>query len=135
MAIFITDGTKTVATNSLVPLTGDSRAKCIVHDLGSGQVGLRGLTKQCSARYRVSFTGNLAASTAGGAITLALTNNGEVISGASMTVTPANASNLFNVSAITEIVVPQGMTTQVAVKNTSSQSVTVDGTLAVTRIA
>lgn len=99
----------------------------IIHRAGSGLVTLRGLTDQCRARYRVTFTGNIAVPTGGtvGPIQLAIALNGEAIPATTMIVTPAAVDNYFNVHGDTFIEVPRGCCVSVSIKNTSTIAVNV----------
>ena len=99
----------------------------IIHRAGSGLVTLRGLTDQCRARYRVTFTGNIAIPTGGtvGPIQLAIALNGEAIPATTMIVTPAAVDNYFNVHGDTFIEVPRGCCVSVSIKNTSTIAVNV----------
>lgn len=99
----------------------------IIHRAGSGLVTLRGLTDQCRARYRVTFTGNIAIPVGGtvGPIQLAIALNGEAIPATTMIVTPAAVDNYFNVHGDTFIEVPRGCCVSVSIKNTSTIAVNV----------
>ena len=111
---------------------------CVKHREGSGIVTLRGLTNQCNARFRVSFSGNIAIPTGGtvGAISVAIAVDGEPLQSTRMIVTPAAVENFFNVSAQAYIDVPRGCCATVAVENTSTQAIQVqNANLIVTREA
>lgn len=127
MAEFVNQNIVTVSSNQGVPLTTTavSGKQCIVHRDGSSQVTLRGITNQCKARYKVSFGANIAIPTGGtvGAITSALTINGEPLVSATATVTPAAVENYFNVFVAAFVDVPRGCCVTVAAKNTSAQAV------------
>ena len=99
----------------------------IIHRAGSGLVTLRGLTDQCRARYRVTFTGNIAIPTGEtvGPIQLAIALNGEAIPATTMIATPAAVDNYFNVHGDTFIEVPRGCCVSVSIKNTSTIAVNV----------
>ena len=101
--------------------------KCITHREGSGIVRLRGITNQCRARYLVSFFGNIEIPTGGtvGAISLAISVDGEPLQSTQMIVTPAAVLNFFNVSAQVYVDVPCGCCATVAVENTSTQAINV----------
>lgn len=100
---------------------------CISHRNGSGLVTVKGNTNQCKARYKVFFSGNIAIPTTGtvGAISLAISLDGEPITSSVMIQTPTVTGAYNNVS--TEIIVeaPRGCCETVAVKNTSTQSILV----------
>lgn len=111
---------------------------CVKHRDGAGVVTLRGLTNQCNARFRVSFSGNIAVPTGGtvGEISLAVAIEGEPLQSTRMRVTPAAVDNYFNVSAQADICVPRGCCASVAVENTSGVPVNVQNSnLIVTREA
>ena len=127
MAEYVNAGIVTVPAGQNVPLiaTAASGKPCIVHREGSVIVTLRGLTQQCKARFKISFGANIAVPTGGTveAITAALAINGEPLTSATATVTPAAVENYFNifVSAIMEV--PRGCCVTVAAKNTSAEAV------------
>lgn len=131
---------QTVAANSNVLLTETpvDGGRCVVHREGAGLVTLRGITNQCRSRYRVLFNGNIAVPTGGtvGAISAAISLNGEAVQSTTMIVTPAAVENYFNVSASVYVDVPNGCCTQVAIKNTSDQAILVQNAdLIVERVA
>ena len=99
----------------------------IAHRDGSGLVSLKGLTNQCRARYKVSFGGNIAIPTGGtvGAISLAITLDGEPVGATAMIVTPAAVEEFWNVFSAIFIDVPRGCCSTVSVRNTSTQAVDV----------
>lgn len=102
--------------------------KCVTHREGSGIVRLRGLTNgQCKARFLVSFSGNIEIPTGGtvGAISLAISVDGEPLQSTQMIVTPAAVENFFNVATQVYIDVPCGCCATVAVENTSTQAIAV----------
>lgn len=138
MAEFTSSAVQTVTAgnNILFTETPVSGTKCITHRSGSGIVTLRGITNQCKARYKVTFSGNVAAVTTAVAISLALSIAGEPLPAATMTVTPAAVGEYFNVFTSAFIDVPQGCCSSVSVENISTQSVTVQGAnLLVERVA
>ena len=131
---------QTVAANSNVLLTETpvDGGRCVVHREGADLVTLRGITNQCRSRYRVLFNGNIAVPTGGtvGAISLAISLNGEAVQSTTMIVTPAAVENYFNVSASVYVDVPNGCCTQVAIRNTSDQAILVqNANLIVERVA
>ena len=125
----IADAVQTVNANQNVYFTNTVICgNCnIIHRTGSGLVTLRGLTDQCRARYRVTFTGNIAIPTgsAVGPIQLAIALNGETIPATAMIVTPAAVENYFNVHGDTFIEVPRGCCASVSSKNTSAIAINV----------
>lgn len=130
MAEYTNSGVVTVAAGQNVPLTETAVAGkgCIVHREGAGIVTLRGITNQCKARYKVSFGANIAIPTGGTveAITAALAINGEPLTSATATVTPAAAENFFNIFVAAFIEVPRGCCVTVAAENTSTQAILFD---------
>jgi hypothetical protein len=127
MAEFTASSTQTVAAGQNVPFTETAMAGkgCIVHREGAGIVTLRGITNQCKARYKVSFGANIAIPAGGTveAITAALAINGEPLTSATATVTPAAAENFFNIFVAAFIEVPRGCCVTVAAENTSAQAI------------
>lgn len=130
MAEYTNSGVVTVAAGQNVPLTETAVAGkvCIVHREGAGIVTLRGITNQCKARYKVSFGANIAIPTGGTveAITAALAINGEPLTSATATITPAAVENFFNIFVAAFIEVPRGCCVTVAAENTSTQAILFD---------
>lgn len=140
MAEFTAVANQTVALNQNVLFTDEPVCgSCsIIHREGSGLVTLRGLTKQCRARFRVFFSGNIAIPTGVtvGPISLAIASNGEAINSTDMIVTPAAVNQYFNVAGGVFLDVPSGCCVQVSVKNTSTAAVDVqNANLIVERVA
>ena len=111
----------------------------IIHRAGSGLVTLRGITSgQCRARFKVTFGANIAVPTGGtvGAISVAISLGGEPVASTTMIVTPAAVEEFFNVASSIYIDVPAGCCSQVAIKNISNQSISVqNANLIVDRVA
>lgn len=132
---------QSVAANSNVLFTNTavSGSPCIMHRSGSGLVTLRGLTNtQCRARFRVTFGANIAVPTGGtvGAISLAISINGEPVPTSSMITTPAAVEEFNNVSASLFIDIPKGCCQQISVENTSDITIDVqNANLIVERVA
>lgn len=120
---------QTVNTGSNVVFTNTAvSGNCsIMHREGSGLVTLRGITNQRRARFRISFGANIAVPTGGtaGAISLAISVNGEPVSTNQMISTPAAVAEFNNVSRALYLDVPAGCCTQVSVENTSTQAISV----------
>ena len=140
MAEYVNNSIVTVASNQSVPLyaTAVSGKSCIVHREGSSQITLRGITNQNRALFRVSYGGNIAIPTGGTveAITAALAINGEPLTSATATVTPAAVGNYFNIYVSAQVCVPKGCCLTVAMENTSTQAVNfANSNLTVERIA
>lgn len=114
-------------------------SKCIVHRTGSGQITLRGLSKnQCKARFLVLFGGNVAIPTTGtaGEISAAIAINGEPIYASEAIVTPTVTDAYFNISCMTYIDVPVNTSLTISVKNTGAATFNLDcANLIVTRVA
>lgn len=127
MAEYTNSNIVEVVAGQNVPLTETSvnSKPCIVHREGAGIVTLRGLTNQCKARFRVTFGGNIAIPTGGTveAITAALAINGEPLTSATATVTPAAVENYFNIFVSAIVEVPRGCCLTVAMENTSAQAI------------
>ena len=111
----------------------------IMHREGSGLAKLRGLTStHCRATFKATFGGNIAVPTGGtaGAISLALTIDGEAVATTTMTVTPAAVGEYFNVGSSIYLDVPAGCCSTLGVTNISSQAVSViNANLIVERVA
>lgn len=140
MAEYTNSNIVEVAAGQNVPLTETSvnSKPCIVHREGAGIVTLRGLTNQCKARFRVTFGGNIAIPTGGTveAITAALAINGEPLTSATATVTPAAVENYFNIFVSAIVEVPRGCCLTVAMENTSTQAINfANSSLAVDRVS
>lgn len=140
MAEFTNSNIVSVAAGQNVPLmeTAVNSKPCIVHREGAGLVTLRGLTNQCRSLCKVSYGGNIAIPTGGTveSITAALAVNGEALTSAVATVTPAAVENYFNIYVSAQVSVPKGCCLTVAMKNTSTQAVNfANSNLTVERIA
>ena len=129
MAEYIANAIQTVLPNQNILFT--NTAVCgnnsIMHRIGSGLVSLRGLTNQCRARFRATFSGNIAVSTGEtvGPISVAIALNGEAIQSTNMIVTPAAVGDYFNVSSSIFVDIPQGCCANISIRNTSDD-VTID---------
>ena len=132
---------QTVTVNNDVLFTNTTICGCpsIVHRTGSGLVTLRGLTKQCRARFRVYFSGNAyipEGGTAPAAIQFAIAINGETLPISTMISTPAAAQQANGITTTTFIDVPAGCCSQIAIKNISSQSIIIqNANLIIERVA
>lgn len=103
----------------------------VIHRNGSGLVNLRGPQNNCCrARYKVTFTGNIAVATGGtvGPIGIALAVDGEPLYSATAIVTPAAVGDFFNVAVQAYIDVPNGCCVSVAVENILPATGTAPGT-------
>ena len=131
---------QTVAANQNVLFTETAvPGSCsILHRDGSGLVTLRGLTRQCRARFKITFGGNIAIPTTGavGAIRLAIAIDGEPVSATSMIVTPAAVNNYFNVHSTVFVEVPRCCCSTISIRNTTATSINVaNANLIVERVA
>ena len=140
MAEFTSTTIQTVAAGQNLPLTETAikGSNCINHRAGAGNVTLRGLTNQCKALFKVSFGGNIAIPTGGtvGAISVALSVGGEALNSATAIVTPAAVDQYSNVFTAVFVEVPRGCCVTVALKNTSTQAISIaNSNLIVERVA
>lgn len=140
MAEYTADTVQTVGVNQNVLFTSDAVCgNCsIMHRQGSGLITLRGITKQCRARFKVFFSGNIAIPTGGvvAPIALSIATNGEGVNSTSMIQTPAAANQFNNVASAIFLDVPAGCCTQISVKNISTQPINVqNANLIVERVA
>lgn len=112
--------------------------RCIMHRSGSGIVTLKAGNAQCRALYQITFSGNIAVPTGGtvGAISLAISIDGEPLGEATMITTPAAVATFENVSATVVVSVPQCCCSTISVRNTSGQAINVqNASLVVSRVA
>lgn len=140
MAEFTANAVQTVNTNQNILFNDKAvSGNCsIIHREGSGLITLRGITRQCRARFKVFFSGNIALPTGGtvGAISLAIATNGEAVNTTTMIATPAAVEQYQNVAGAIYLDVPAGCCIQVSVKNTSTQAINVQNSnIIVERIA
>lgn len=139
MAEFTANAVQTVTANQNVIFT--DTVICgngITHRKDSGLITVKGVTRQCRARYKVFFSGNIAIPADGtvGAISIAIAVDGEPITSSTMIYTPTATEALGNVSTEIIIDVPCGCCATISVKNTSTQDITAqNANLIVERIA
>lgn len=131
MAMFTANALQTVETNQNILFTDTPiKGSCsIIHRDGSGLVTLRGLTSnQCRARFKVTFGGNIAvpAGATVGPISVAIAINGESITSTRMIVTPAAVAEYFNVGRSVYIDIPKGCCSQISIKNTSPDGLSIN---------
>lgn len=110
----------------------------MIHRDGSGLVTLRGITNQCRARFKVSFSGNIGLPTGGtvGPVSLAIAINGEAVAASEMISTPAAVEEFNNVASFVYLHVPQGCCLTVSVQNTSEEEINVqNANLIIERVA
>ena len=131
---------QTVAANQNILFTETAvPGSCsILHRDGSGLVTLRGLTRQCRARFKVTFGGNIAIPTTGavGAIKLAIAIDGEPVPTTTMIATPSSGEEYFNVFFFFYLDIPASCCITIAVENISTQPILVqNANLIVERVA
>lgn len=130
----VTANNNVIFTDTVVP-----GSPAIMHRDGSGLVKLRGITNcQCRARFKVFFNGNIAIPTTGavGAISLAISVDGEPVGEGTMTITPTAVNAFGNVSAMVNIDVPAGCCASIGIRNISGQTISVqNANLIVERVA
>ena len=131
---------QTVAANANVLFTEApiDNSCSIVHREGSGIITLRGITRQCRARFRVSFGANMAIPTGGTveAISVAIAIDGEGLATSTMIITPAAVENYFNVNSEALIDVPANCCLTISIKNTSTQAINIaNSNLIIERVA
>ena len=143
MAEYIENAVQTVEAgqNILLETAIGCNRGYVYHRNQSGIVILRGIVNNptaCFTRYQVTFNGNIAVPEDGtvGAISIALTIDGEPIQTSKAIVTPAAVDEYFNVTSTAIITVPKGCCFSVAVENTSAVAINVqNANLTVARIA
>ena len=110
----------------------------IIHRNNSGLVSIRGATTQCRARYRITFTGNVAVPTGGtaGAITFAIAVDGEAIPQSTMIETVAAVEEYSNLGTTIFVDVPKGCCYTISVKNIGEESANIqNANLLIERVA
>lgn len=140
MAEYIATDVQTVETNQNIlftdtPICGSNS---IFHRQGSGLFTLRGITNQCRARFKITFGANIAIpeTETVDPISVAIAINGEPILSTTMIVTPAAVSQFFNVGRTIYIDIPAGCCSQISIKNTSTQSISIENAnLIIDRVA
>ena len=93
----------------------------IMHNDSSGVFRVKGVSNCCKTIYKVHFNANIAIAEGGTVepISVALTQNGEVLRNSIATVTPTVAEAFFNVSFETFIELPCGCCDTITVRNIS----------------
>jgi hypothetical protein len=93
----------------------------VQHNDSSGIFRLKGVNG-CRTIYKVHFNGNIAITTGGTVepISIALTQNGEVLRNAVATVTPAAIGDFWNVNFETFIEIPCGCCDTISIQNISA---------------
>lgn len=116
--------TQTVAVNeNILFLNGNRCCKkgFILHNDASGVFRVKGDPRSCKTIYKVHFNANIAIAEGGTVepISVALTQNGEVLRNAIATVTPAAIGDFWNVSFETFIELPCGCCDTITIRNIS----------------
>ena len=93
----------------------------ITHNDSSGVFRVKGVSNCCRTIYKVHFNANIAIAEGGTVepISVALTQNGEVLRNAVATVTPVAIGDFWNVSFETFIELPCGCCDTITIKNIS----------------
>ena len=93
----------------------------IMHNDSSGVFRVKGVANSCKTIYKVHFNANIAIAEGGTVepISVALTQNGEVLRNAVATVTPVAVGDFWNVSFETFIELPCGCCDTITVRNIS----------------
>lgn len=111
---------------SILFFNGDRCCKkgLITHGDSSGVFRVKGVANCCKTIYKVHFNANVAVAPAvdGGVlepVTVALTQNGEVLRNAVATVTPAAIGDFWNVSFETFLELPCGCCDTITIRNIS----------------
>ena len=99
----------------------------VFHEDGTGVFVLRGVTNNCFARYKVTYTGNIAVPTGGtvAPIAVAIALNGEQRMASRAITTPAAVDEYGNVTSTAIITVPRGCCFSMSVRYVSGVT---DGT-------
>ena len=140
MAEYIATDVQTVETKQNILFTDTliCGSNSIFHRQGSGLFTLRGITNQCRARFKITFGANIAIpeTETVDPISVAIAINGEPILSTTMIVTPAAVSQFFNVGRTIYIDIPAGCCSQISIKNTSTQSISIENAnLIIDRVA
>lgn len=116
--------------------------KWISHRPGSGLItlkGIRGCECQGTAKYLVTYSGNIAVPTTGtipAEISVAISVDGEPIQATRMRFGAGAVDYYYNVSASTYIEAPNNCCAKISVENTSAQAINVQNSnLIVVRVA
>ena len=111
----------------------------IMHNDSSGVFRVKGVANSCKTIYKVHFNANIAIATGGTVepISVALTQNGEVLRNAVATVTPVAVGDFWNVSFETFIELPCGCCDTITVRNISETTAidVINGNIVIDRVA
>lgn len=138
MAEYRMNAVQTVVANGSIVFSNDffpCNKGLIVHQDDSGLFQVRGIVNNPCAEYgklKINFGANVAipeGGTAGEPITLAITVNGVTEPATTMISTPAAVNEYNNVSREVEIPIPRGCCQNVAITNTSNQSILIQNAI------
>lgn len=98
------------------------RKGLITHNDNSGIFRLKGASCSCKTIYKIEFNANIAIAAGGTVepISVAIQQNGETLTNAVATVTPAAIGDFFNVSLSTFIEIPCSCCDTISVENISA---------------
>ena len=114
------------------------RKGLIQHRDDSGIFRIKGASNACRSIYKVRYTGNIAVATGGtvGPISIALTQNGEVLQNTVATVTPTAIGAFNNVTLSTFIILPCSCCDTISIENISDTAIDViNSNLIIERVA
>lgn len=116
--------TQTVAVDeNVLFINGDRccRKNLIIHTDNSGVFRIKGVSNCCKTIYKIHFNANISIAEGGTVepITVALTQNGEVLQNAVATITPVAVGDLWSVGFETFIELPCGCCDTITVRNIS----------------
>ena len=141
MAEFVGTGSviQNVALNNpiLFDATIPCNKGCVLHENGTGNFILRGVTNNCFARYQITYSGNIAIPTDGAitAIGVAISVNGETRPSSLAITTPTVVDAFDNVVSTAIVTVPRGCCFNLSVRyvdaTTSDPAVTPTPTIEV----
>ena len=123
MAEFVNNTTQVIATGENVLFDDTLIKPCnlVTHREGSGIFTFRG-----GKKFIVGFSANVTGATAGTAVDLGITLNGELLPYTLMESTPAVADDFNNVSVFTEIYAPTCCCSTIAIRNVGETAITVE---------
>lgn len=110
----------------------------VTHRSSSGIVTLNGITNNCRARYKVSFSGNIAVSEGEDTeeISLAVAIKGEAVASTIRRVTPGDINRYFSVAGSTFVDVFRCKDADISIRNTSGVAVDIQNlSLIIERVA
>jgi hypothetical protein len=137
MAEYRMNAIQTVPANGTIVFSNDffpCNKGLIVHQDDSGLFQVRGIVNNPCAEYgklKINFGANVAIPTGGTIepITLAITVNGVTEPATTMISTPAAVEEYNNINREVEIPIPRGCCQNVAVTNTSTQTIEVQNAI------